>query len=154
MASPSFNSSINFPNPKLQPNLISSFNFNTISIPSSKLNSLNYNNISISRNYDSMTCRCNNNNNGDGEVNRRWEMVVWDAVKGAIKVFDDYREGYFKGDEVNGEEEEGEEEEWDWERWKKHFAEVDDQERLVSILKVDLLVDVQIQCTFGTCNVI
>ncbi|KAG9130605.1 hypothetical protein Leryth_011852 [Lithospermum erythrorhizon] len=138
MASPSFNSSINFPNPKLQPNLISSFNFNTISIPSSKLNSLNYNNISISRNYDSMTCRCNNNNNGDGEVNRRWEMVVWDAVKGAIKVFDDYREGYFKGDEVNGEEEEGEEEEWDWERWKKHFAEVDDQERLVSILKAQL----------------
>jgi len=27
---------------------------------------------------------------------------------------------------------------WDWERWQRHFDEVEDQERLISILKVRL----------------
>jgi hypothetical protein len=28
---------------------------------------------------------------------------------------------------------------WDWERWRHHFLEVEQQERLVSLLKVPLL---------------
>lgn len=35
-------------------------------------------------------------------------------------------------------EREGGEEEWDWGSWEKHFAEVDEQERIVSILKSQL----------------
>lgn len=36
-------------------------------------------------------------------------------------------EGAKKGESVD---------EWDWDRWKKHFEEVDEQERLISVLKV------------------
>lgn len=57
-----------------------------------------------------------------------------------MKKFDDY---------VNGSKGEGlternseigvDGEEWDWERWKKHFTEVEEEERLVSVLQVQCL---------------
>lgn len=44
---------------------------------------------------------------------------------------------------MEGETEEEEEEEdgtvWDWDRWRLHFDQVDEQQRLVSLLKVKLV---------------
>ena len=54
----------------------------------------------------------NNNNSGDRSVNVS-------EKKGNFGIDDDE-----------------EEEDWDWDRWRKHFQEIDEQERIVSILKV------------------
>lgn len=64
-------------------------------------------------------------------------------VRSVIKWFDDYLAGYRKDKDDSGsvaglmmEGEVVNDEEWDWERWKKHFDEVDEQERIVSLLQV------------------
>lgn len=94
-------------------------------------------------------CRCSaapssdsNNNNNNNSVNRRWDLVIQDAFKNAVKLFDSYLKEYGapQDDAVLEEEKSDEsgEDEWDWDMWKSHFDEVDDQERLVSILKSQL----------------
>ncbi|KAL2537178.1 Protein EXECUTER 1 [Forsythia ovata] len=69
--------------------------------------------------------------------------ISWETFRSAIKRFDEYLNSWdWRRDSVgvaevkNGGEEE--DEEWDWERWRKHFTEVDEQERIVSVLKSQL----------------
>ncbi|PIN18649.1 hypothetical protein CDL12_08670 [Handroanthus impetiginosus] len=106
--------------------------------------------ISLSRVSESgFCCRCVSSNSGGGgesdsgsEDSWRWDFDVQETIRNAIKRFDDYLSSFRdqRGEEsvVVAETGEEEEEEWDWERWKKHFVKVDEQARVVSILKSQL----------------
>ncbi|KAK1430293.1 hypothetical protein QVD17_12935 [Tagetes erecta] len=107
---------------------------------------------SSARVLDSSTvCRCQRSygegNDLDDDSPRRWDSVFQENVRSVIKWFDDYLAGFRKDQDESGSGgglmKEGEvvhdgDDDWDWERWKKHFDEVDEQERIVSLLQARL----------------
>ncbi|KAJ0247315.1 Protein EXECUTER 1 [Hirschfeldia incana] len=95
-------------------------------------------------------CRCSSSSSGGNSSSAsddnppRWDDAIQDVLKSAIKRFDSVLSWYNTQDKEAGDgddvvlEEQGEENDWDWERWKKHFELIDDQDRLISVLKSQL----------------
>ncbi|MBA0631663.1 hypothetical protein Godav_000518 [Gossypium davidsonii] len=93
---------------------------------------------------DSTLCRCSDNSSDNNSVSWRWDSAVVDVIKSAVKRFDSYLNAFRKhpaetgGVSENRRRRRDEEGDWDWDQWKKHFEQVDEQERLLSLLKAQL----------------
>ncbi|XP_047980204.1 protein EXECUTER 1, chloroplastic isoform X2 [Salvia hispanica] len=143
-----------FPSPRTDP-IHRDLNFFQWRFNSSTLRKKLQSGVSLSRVPESpFCCRCNDRGSGGGDGSDsgaedawRWDFGIQETVRNAIKRFDGYlsslRDQRADGTLVVAEKWGDGEEEWDWERWRKHFVEVDEQERIVSILKSQLAAAIQ-----------
>ncbi|XP_071721696.1 protein EXECUTER 1, chloroplastic-like [Rutidosis leptorrhynchoides] len=97
--------------------------------------------LQYSRVSDSSICRCSSSSSNSSSSSSF--SAIQDVLRNAIKRFNSFMESKpVKKNGVVETEEEVEDQdkknEWDWDRWKLHFQQVDQQERLISLLKSQL----------------
>ncbi|EEF29622.1 protein EXECUTER 1, chloroplastic [Ricinus communis] len=90
-------------------------------------------------------CRCSTNASDDSSsssIQWPWNAPFQGVIGSAMKKIESFFNNNDKKEEHSGNNREkdeiSEEDNWDWDRWRKHFDEVDDQERIVTVLKSQL----------------
>ncbi|XP_065872634.1 protein EXECUTER 1, chloroplastic [Euphorbia lathyris] len=112
-------------------------------------NPLDYTSSAFSSTATTSPCRCSSSSSSspssssdNSPAQWRWDSALQGIIDTAIKRIESYisprKNEVEDGGAVIAEREEmgaRAEEEWDWDRWRMHFEEVEEQERIVSVLK-------------------